>query len=105
MKNMVKFMNGIYSFSRDSGKVGKGYKTVGRFYNPFARLNKEIRKISKQLFEMEGFMIVDVLAKELTKEYRREIPVFTIHDSTATTSDHIEAVKNRFDEIFYRNYE
>ncbi|MDP9960401.1 hypothetical protein [Chryseobacterium lathyri] len=44
MKNMVKFMNGIYSFSRGSDKVGKGYKTVGRFYNPFASLNKEIKK-------------------------------------------------------------
>lgn len=260
MKNMVKFMNGIYSFSRGSGKVGKGYKTLGRFYNPFARLNKEVRKhmfyrnkkiheidvknsipyflsnylssvryrvskkrvdrikdsfhiymnseslktlmntevedfknlcvsggvydvfidrlmeiygeewaktykrlflvdytncykknreltkklllsmffaknsqyekvqqvfserypviydflktkkkqgykkISKQLFEMEGFMIVDVLAKELIKEYKREIPVFTIHDSIATTTEHVETVKRRFNEVFYRNY-
>ncbi len=62
------------------------------------------KKVSKQLFEMEGFMIVDVLAKELTKEYRREIPVFTIHDSIATTSDHVETVKNRFNEVFYHNY-
>lgn len=260
MKNMVKFMNGIYSFSRGSGKVGKEYRTVGRFYNPFARLNKEIRKymfydnkkiheidiknsipyflsnylssiryrvskkrvdrikdcfhiymnseslktlmdrevedfknlcisggvydvfidrlmeiygeewgktykrlflvdytncyeknreltkklllsmffaknsqyekvqqvfaerypviydflktkkkqgykkISKQLFEMEGFMIIDVLAKELIKDYRREIPVFPIHDSIATTSDHVEAVKSRFNEVFYQKY-
>lgn len=43
IKKMVKFMNGIYSFSRAHRKTGKEYKTYSRFYNPFAFLNKEIR--------------------------------------------------------------
>ena len=57
------------------------------------------KKLSRKLFELEGDIMIDNVAKPLIRIYKRKIPVFTVHDCIATTQPYIETVKTMIESV------
>lgn len=68
---------------------------VGRYYS----YDDGYTKFATLLQRIESHIILDVVCKELTQKYPT-IPLFTVHDSVATTEEYVEIVYEKITEIF-----
>lgn len=57
-------------------------------------------KFSHILFQIEACFVVDVVARRFNRKYRRNAPIFTLHDCLITTSDYIDNLQQVFNDIF-----
>ncbi|WP_394749324.1 hypothetical protein [Spongiimicrobium salis] len=67
------------------------YRQVSRVFNAIKKEGKELLPCLLQ--SIESYLILEVITKRISKEHP-EAPLFTIHDSIATTIDYVEVVKN-----------
>ena len=62
------------------------------------------KAVAKSLFDLEGSLMIDQVAKPLIKNHKRKIPIFSIHDCIATTEENISIVKEQIESVFYSNF-
>ena len=93
----------LFAQSKDYLKEQKIFKT--KFPELLERINKFTdeaghKKLSHILFQIEACFVVDVVARKFNKQYRRNTPIFTLHDCLITTSDYIDKLQQVFDDSF-----
>jgi hypothetical protein len=70
-------------------------------YEVFALIKKADKTLLPRLLQrIESHLILQVVTKRIARE-RRTLPIFTIHDSIATTEGNVEYVKKIFEEELY----
>lgn len=76
-------------------KKRKIFKTVfPEVFEVFSAIKKKQKEILPCLLQtIESYLILEVICKRISKEYPKA-PLFTIHDSIATTEQYIEIVKS-----------
>ncbi|MBE4950882.1 hypothetical protein [Chryseobacterium culicis] len=52
------------------------------------------------LFQIEACFVVDVVARRFNRKYRRNAPIFTLHDCLITTSDYVDRLQEEFKDCF-----
>lgn len=57
-------------------------------------------KFSHILFQIEACFVVDVVARRFNRKYRRNAPIFTLHDCLITTSDYVDRLQEVFNDNF-----
>lgn len=57
-------------------------------------------KLSHILFQIEACFVVDVVARRFNRKYRRNAPIFTLHDCLITTSDYVDRLQEVFNDNF-----
>jgi hypothetical protein len=62
------------------------------------------KAVAKSLFDLEGSLMIDQVAKPLIRKHKRKIPVFSIHDCIATTQENISVVTEQIESVFYSNF-
>jgi hypothetical protein len=69
-------------------------------YEIFAEIKKKDKTLLPRLLQsIESYLIIDVIAKRISKEYP-DAPIFTIHDSIATTKEYVNEVERiMFEEL------
>ena len=55
------------------------------------------KAVAKSLFDLEGNLMIDQVAKPLIKNHKRKVTIFTVHDCIVTTEKNISSV-------FYSNF-
>jgi hypothetical protein len=58
------------------------------------------KKFSHILFQIEACFVVDVVARRFNRKYRRNAPIFTLHDCLITTSDYMDKLQQVFNDSF-----
>lgn len=119
LDNYSEEYNGSFKHDRDLAKklfismlFGKNSQYLGvqnifrdKFpilYDILTTIKKQgYKRLSHELFGMEGWIMIDLVAKSLIKEYRRQIPIFTVHDCIATTKEYVDIVKCKIESVFY----
>jgi hypothetical protein len=62
-------------------------------YEVFAKIKSKDKSLLPRLLQsIESYLIVDVISKRIATEYPNA-PIFTIHDSIASTSEYVDAVE------------
>lgn len=62
-------------------------------YNVFKKIKRKDKSILPRLLQsIESLLVIDIICKRISKEFPKA-PIFTIHDSIATTSEFIDDVK------------
>lgn len=62
------------------------------------------KAVAKSLFDLEGSLMIDQVAKPLIKNHKRRVPVFSVHDCIATTEENIPIVTEQIESVFYNNF-
>jgi hypothetical protein len=63
-------------------------------YDIFSKIKKNDKTVLPRLLQsIESYLIVDVICKRIASEYP-DAPIFTIHDSIATTEEYVDAVEH-----------
>ncbi|KFF07965.1 hypothetical protein [Chryseobacterium luteum] len=62
------------------------------------------KAVAKSLFDLEGSLMIDQVAKPLIKNHKRKIPVFSVHDCIATTEENIPVVTKQIESVFYSSF-
>jgi hypothetical protein len=74
-------------------------KAFPNVYKVFSTLKRsEKRNLSNMLQRLESFLVIDVICKKISVEYP-DAPMFTIHDSIATTDKYHSEVKRIMHEV------
>ncbi len=75
-------------------------KLFPEVYEVFSAIKRNQKEVLPCLLQtIESYLIMEVIAKRISKEYP-EAPLFTIHDSIATTAEYVDAVeKIMFEEL------
>ena len=69
-------------------------KLFPEVYEVFKQMKKKDKTLLPRMLQsIESYLIVDVICKRISKELPKA-PIFTIHDSIATTPVYVEQVKN-----------
>lgn len=62
------------------------------------------KKLSHLLFQIESYVMLELIAKEFNRQNRGRVPIFTLHDCLFTTESNAEKlrlfVEERFSELF-----
>lgn len=79
---------------QESAKPKKLFKELfPDVYDVFSKIKKGNKKYLPLLLQsIESYLIIDVIAKRISKEYPNA-PIYTIHDSISTTKQYVEPVK------------
>lgn len=62
------------------------------------------KAVANSLFDLEGSLMIDQVAKPLIKNYKRKVPIFSVHDCIATTEENISIVTEKIESVFYNNF-
>lgn len=62
------------------------------------------KAVAKSLFDLEGSLMIDQVAKPIIKSHKRKVPVFSVHDCIATTEENIPIVTEQIRSVFYSNF-
>lgn len=60
------------------------------------------KKLSYLTFQLESHFMVNIIAREINKIFRRKIPLFTLHDCIVVKEEHLDIVYKIIQDIFIR---
>ena len=93
----------LFTDNRFIGQEEAAFKRLFRdlfpaVYQVFNRIKKgQKNRLSIILQRIESYLFLDVICKDISK-INPDIPIFTIHDSIATTEDHYQTVLNQMED-------
>ena len=97
---IINQMKSIFS-SELFPKVAELFKLIKHKYKNVNN-GKQHNRLACLLQSIESEIILYRCCKRIWKESSRQIPVFTIHDSIATTIEHVEYVKKVMEEELFK---
>lgn len=89
-------------FGQDDAKPKKLFqKLFPKVYDIFSKIKSKDKSLLPRLLQsIESYLIVDVICKRIATELPNA-PIFTIHDSIATTEEYVDAVELIMQEELY----
>ncbi len=62
--------------------------------------NNNYKLLPKLLQRIEKFLIIDVICKELSKDYP-DMPLFTVHDSIVSTEEYVDIIDKKMKQVLF----
>ncbi len=92
-KNILLMFNARPGYYKNEEYVfSKEYPTILNWIRKFKK--KDHRYFSHMTLQTESYFMLNVVARELNRQYRGKIPLLTLHDCIITTEDHLDLLEN-----------
>lgn len=91
-KNILSMFNARPGYYKNEEYVfGKEYPTILNWIREYKKVDH--RYFSHLTLQTESYFMLDVVARQLNKEYRGRIPLLTLHDCIITTEENLDLLE------------